>query len=116
MASTMVTLARDERAYGQAWHGPTAPAGTIRELADRYTDLIGAPRLTIRKMPRFAMSTAGLVLPMARELAEMDYQFYAPFHLDSSLTERTFGLAPASLDVGIRETAEDAKNIAARSM
>ena len=116
MASTMVTLARDERAYGQAWHAPTAPAVTIRELADRYTDLTGAPRLKIRNMPRFAMRTAGLVVPMARELAEMDYQFYGPFHLDSSLTERTFGLAPTSLDVGIRETAEDAKNIAARRM
>jgi nucleoside-diphosphate-sugar epimerase len=116
MASTMVTLARDERAYGQAWHAPTAPAVTIRELADRYTDLTGAPRLKIRNMPRFAMRTAGLVIPMARELAEMDYQFYAPFHLDSSLTERTFGLAPTSLDVGIRETADDAANIAARSM
>ena len=116
MASTMVALARDERAYGQAWHAPTAPAVSIRELADRYTDLTGAPRLTIRKMPRFTMRTAGLVIPMARELAEMDYQFYAPFHLDSSLTERTFGLAPTSLHVGIRETAEDAENIAARSM
>jgi nucleoside-diphosphate-sugar epimerase len=116
MASTMITLARDDRAHGQAWHAPTPPAVTIRELADRYCTLTGAPRLKIRNLPRFAMRTAGLVVPMARELAEMDYQFYRPFHLDSSLTERTFGLAPTSLDVGIRETAEDAEAIAARKM
>ena len=116
MARTMVTLARDERAYGKAWHAPTAPAITIRELTERYCDLVGAPQIKVRKLPRFVMRTAGLVVPMAREMAEMDYQFYAPFHLDSSLTERTFGLPPGDLETGIRETAENAAATAARRM
>ena len=116
MAATMVRLAGEERAWGRAWHAPTAPAITIRHLADRYCELTGKPKLTIHKLPRFVMRTAGLVQPMARELAEMDYQFYAPFHLDSSLTERTFGLAPTDIEVGIRETVEDAEAIAARRM
>ncbi|GID26370.1 NAD-dependent epimerase [Paractinoplanes brasiliensis] len=116
MARTMVALAHDERAWGKAWHAPTAPAITIRELAARYCDLIGRPHLTMHKMPRFVMRTAGLVAPMARELAEMDYQFYRPFHLDSSLTERTFDLRPTPIEVGIRETAGDAEAIAARRM
>ncbi|MBM2619108.1 NAD(P)H-binding protein [Actinoplanes sp. LDG1-06] len=116
MANTMVTLAHDERAWGKAWHAPTVPAITIRELADRYCDLVGKPHLTMHKLPRFVMRTAGLVHPMSRELAEMDYQFYRPFHMDSSLTERTFGLQPTPIEVGIRETAEDAKAIAARTM
>ncbi|MGK5680715.1 NAD-dependent epimerase [Actinoplanes sp. URMC 104] len=115
-ARTMIALAHDERAWGRAWHTPTNPAVTIRSLADRYCDLVGKPRLTIHKLPRFVMRTAGLVNPMARELAEMDYQFYAPFHLDSSLTERTFGLQPTPLEVGIRETADDARAIAERRM
>jgi nucleoside-diphosphate-sugar epimerase len=116
MARTMVALARDERAHGKAWHAPTAPAISVREVADRYCELTGMPRLTIRKMPRFIMRTAGLAVPMAREMAEMDYQFYAPFHLDSSLTERTFGLTPTDIDVAIRETAADAQAIATRRM
>jgi nucleoside-diphosphate-sugar epimerase len=116
MAATMVTLARDERAYGKAWHAPTNPAITIRELADQFTDRTGRPRLKIRKLPRFAMHTAGLVAPMAREMAEMDYQFYGPFHLDSSLTEQTFGLKPTDLEVPLRETVADAENIASRTM
>ncbi|GAB2626441.1 NAD-dependent epimerase [Paractinoplanes abujensis] len=116
MASTMVSLAHDERAWGKAWHAPTAPAVTIREIADRYTDLIGRPRLTMHKMPRITMRAAGLFVPMAREMAEMDYQFYRPFHLDSTLTERTFGLQPTPIEVGIRETADDAQAIAARRM
>jgi hypothetical protein len=46
----------------------------------------------------------------------MDYQFYFPFRLDSTLTEQTFGLTATPLEVGLRETAEDADRIAARTM
>ena len=116
MARTLVTLARDERAYGKAWHVPTPAPITIREIADRYCDLAGLPRLTVHKLPRFVMRTAGLAVPMAREMAEMDYQFYRPFHLDSSLTEQTFGLAPSDLEVGIRETVAEAAATAGRRM
>ena len=114
MARALVTLAGDERAYGKAWHVPTLAPITIRQLADRYCDGIGAARVKLHKLPRFVMRTAGLAVPMARELAEMDYQFYRPFHLDSSLTERTFGLAPSDLEVSIRETAAEAEATAAR--
>lgn len=116
MARTLVELARDDRAYGKAWPVPSPAPITIRELAGRYAEMTGRPPLKIRKLPRFVMRTAGLAVPMARELAEMDYQFYFPFVLDSSLTERTFGLQPTPIEVGIRETADDAETIAARSM
>ncbi|MDI6098622.1 NAD-dependent epimerase/dehydratase family protein [Actinoplanes sp. NEAU-A12] len=116
MARTLITLAGDERAHGKAWHVPSPAPVTIRELADRYCALTGRAPVTVRKLPRFVMRTAGLAVPMARELAEMDYQFYAPFVLDSSLTERTFGLTATSLDVALRETAADAEAIAARTM
>ena len=116
VARALVTLAGDDRAYGRGWHVPTPAPITVRELADRYTALTGAPRLTMRALPRFVMRAAGLVNPMARELAEMDYQFYAPLVLDSSLTERTFGLAPTDLDVALREIAADVERTAARAM
>ncbi|WP_245665163.1 hypothetical protein [Actinoplanes subtropicus] len=116
MARTMVTLAADDRAYGHAWHAPTPPAVTIRDLANRYTDLTGQPRLKLRALPRFAMRTAGLVVPMAREMAEMDYQFYAPFHLDSTQTEETFGLKPTDLDVPLTEIATSVNATLARRM
>jgi nucleoside-diphosphate-sugar epimerase len=116
MARTMVALAADERAYGRAWHAPTLPAVTIRDLADRYTDLTGQPRVKLRALPRFVMRTAGLVVPMAREMAEMDYQFYAPFHLDSTLTEDTFGLQPSDLEVPLREIASTVDASLARRM
>ena len=116
MAKALVTLAGDERAHGKAWHVPSAAPITIREIADRYTTLTGKPPVKIRKLPRFVMRTAGLVVPIARELAEMDYQFYFPFVLDSTLTEQTFGLTATDIEVGIRETVADAEAIAARKM
>jgi nucleoside-diphosphate-sugar epimerase len=116
MARTLVTLAGDERAWGQAWHVPSPEPVSIRELADRYCDLIGAPHLTMHKLPRWMNQTAGRFNAMLRETAEMDYQFYFPFRLDSTLTAQTFGLTPTPLEVGLRETAEDAERIAKRKM
>ncbi|BAL85772.1 putative NAD-dependent epimerase/dehydratase [Actinoplanes missouriensis 431] len=116
MARALVTLARDNRSYGKGWHVPSPAPVTIRQMAARYCELTGQPQLKIHIVPRFVMRTAGLVVPIARELAEMDYQFYAPFVMDSSLTERTFGLTATDLDVALRETADAAEETAARTM
>lgn len=114
MARTLVTLARDPRAHGRAWHVPSPEPVTIRHLADRYCELTGIPPLKLRKLPRSVMRGVGLVVPMAREMAEMDYQFYAPFVLDSTLTQTTFGLTPTSVDQVIRETIAAGATAAAR--
>jgi nucleoside-diphosphate-sugar epimerase len=116
MARALVALARDPRAYGKAWHAPSPAPVTIRHLADRYCALAGVPPVRLRRLPRFAMHLAGAVVPMARELAEMDYQFYAPFVLDSTLTERTFGLTATDLEEGIQETVRAAAATSARRM
>ncbi len=116
MARTLVTLARDERAHGKAWHVPSGPPVSMRELASRYCTVAGVPQVKVHSLPRFVMRTAGLAVPIARELAEMDYQFYAPFVMDSTRTQQTFGLTPTDLDVALRETAEAAEATAARRM
>ncbi len=116
VARTLVELATDERAWGKAWHVPSPPALSIRELAARYAAVAGQRGVTVRSMPRWIMRAAGRFVPMARELAEMDYQFYAPFVLDASLTERTFGIHPTDLDLALREVADDAAATGARTM
>lgn len=103
MANTLVTLAADERAWGRAWHVPSAPAITVRELVKRYAIAAGRPQIKLVSLPRFVMRTAGVAVPIAREMAEMDYQWYAPFHMDSSETARTFGLQATDINVAIRE-------------
>jgi nucleoside-diphosphate-sugar epimerase len=103
MATALVELAQDERAWGRAWHVPSPPAITIRELAQRYAAAAGKPPIKLIQMPRFLMRAAGLFVPLAREIAEMDYQWYAPFHMDATETARTFGLTTTDLDVAIRD-------------
>jgi nucleoside-diphosphate-sugar epimerase len=103
MAKALVTLAPDARSWGRAWHVPSAPAITLRELARRYSEAAGKPTVKLFSLPRFAMHAVGVFVPMAREMAEMDYQWYAPFHLDATETARTFDLAATDIDVAIRE-------------
>lgn len=92
-------------AWGQAWHVPTAPAVTQAELFGALATALGRPRPTVRSVPPFVLRAAGVV---ARELGEMRhvaYQTSAPFVLDSSHTEATFGLAPTPWDEAITTTA-----------
>lgn len=103
MAQALVTLAQDERAWGRAWHVPSPPAVTIRELARRCADAAGLPPVKLIQIPRFVMRTAGVIVPIAREVAEMDYQWYAPFHMDATETADTFGLTATDLDTAIRD-------------
>src|SRR6185369_1994056 len=99
---TLAVLGTDERAWGRAWHVPTPPAQTLREVARTYARLVGAPEPKLRRMPSLVLRAGGLFMPMAREFAEMRYQFERPFVLDSTLTEQTFGLAPTSTEDVLR--------------
>ncbi|WP_218920368.1 hypothetical protein [Lentzea guizhouensis] len=103
MAQALVTLAPEERAWGRAWHVPSPPAVTIRELARRYAAAAGLPPIKLIQIPRFVMRTAGLAVPIAREMAEMDYQWYVPFRMDATETADTFGLTATDLDTAVRD-------------
>jgi nucleoside-diphosphate-sugar epimerase len=104
-ARTLVTVATDERAWGKAWLVPTNPPLTIRALATRFAALRGAPPPRLSELPYPVLWLAGLFVPLVRELRTTRYQFVAPFVVDSSLTERTFGLAPGDLDAALRAAA-----------
>ena len=108
MAATLVALGADERAWGRPWHVPTNPATSIRALAGELADLAGLGAPTLRRMPPLVLRLGGLFSTEARELPEMAYQFTAPFVLDSSAAQRTFGLAPTPLRVALRELVDAA--------
>jgi nucleoside-diphosphate-sugar epimerase len=85
---TLVTLAGDERAWGRAWHVPTA----------------GVPERPVQVLPAFAVRLGGVAVPFLRELAEVRHQFTGPFVIDSSAAQETFGLAPTPLEDGLAGT------------
>jgi nucleoside-diphosphate-sugar epimerase len=98
VARMLVTLGADERAWGRAWHVPTNPPTTFRELAVAYARLVGARAPRLRTMSGVVLRLGGLFSPVAREFVEMRYQFDRPFELDSSAAQRTFGLAPTPMN------------------
>ncbi|WP_329048935.1 NAD-dependent epimerase/dehydratase family protein [Amycolatopsis sp. NBC_01488] len=104
VARTLVAVAADERAWGRAWHAPTAPAMSVRRLATRAAELAGAPAARVTTMPAVALRLAGLVNPLAREMVEVQYQLRAPFVLDSSAATAAFGIEPTPTDDALRET------------
>ena len=103
IAEALVTLGTDDRAIGEIWHLPGPATVTTRAVLDLVADEVAHP-VEIRGLPRAALRALGLVNPMMRELAEMQYQFHQPFVLDTSRYTSTFGVAGTDLPVAIRET------------
>jgi nucleoside-diphosphate-sugar epimerase len=103
VATLLVTVAADERAWGRPWHVPSAPPPSMRWLAAEVARLAGAPRPRLREAPYPALWLAGVFDPTAREIRELRYQFNAPFVLDSSAATATFGLTPTPVVDALRE-------------
>ena len=97
VARTMVTIATDERAWGKPWHVPNAPALTQRQAIAALADAAGTS-VKISAIGKGVLRTAGLVVPLLRELLETWYQWAEPFVTESTLTEQTFGLHATPFD------------------
>ncbi|WP_446218350.1 NAD-dependent epimerase/dehydratase family protein [Micromonospora sp. IBHARD004] len=104
VARTLVAAATDPRAWGRAWHVPSAPAVAMRDLATRAAALAGAPAPKLIRMPYPVLWLGGLADPFARELRETAYQFDRPYLLDSAAATATLGVEPTPLDVSLAET------------
>ncbi|MEH1167629.1 NAD-dependent epimerase/dehydratase family protein [Micromonospora sp. CPCC 205539] len=106
VARTLVAAAGDARAWGRAWHVPSAPAAPMRELAIRAATLAGAPAPRLTRMPYPVLWLGGLASPFTRELRETAYQFDRPFLMDSTAATTALGIEPTSLDDALTETVE----------
>ncbi|MGC3859643.1 NAD-dependent epimerase/dehydratase family protein [Micromonospora chersina] len=104
VARTLVAAATDERAWGRAWHVPSAPAVSMRDLAGRAAALVGAPAPRLIRMPYPLLWVAGLANPFARELRETAYQFDRPYLMDSTAATATLGVEATPLDRVVKET------------
>lgn len=105
VARTLVMLGRDERAWGRPWLVPSNPPVSVREALRELSTAAGAPEPRLRVVPRWLLQTGGLVVPLLREVDGMLYQFDAPFEVDATETEQTFGIRPTNWDQLLAETA-----------
>ncbi|MEU2698770.1 MULTISPECIES: NAD-dependent epimerase/dehydratase family protein [Micromonospora] len=98
VARTLVAAATDPRAWGRAWHVPSAPPMSMRALADRAAKRAGAPAPRLTRMPYPVLWLGGLADPFAREMRETAHQFAGPFVMDSTAASETFGIEGTPLD------------------
>lgn len=103
IAAGLATLGTDERAIGQVWHLPGPPTETTRALLDLVASEVGHP-VGVRSVPKVLMKAMGLFSPMMRGLAEMSYEFDAPFVLDTFKFESTFGTSGTPMSTAVAET------------
>jgi nucleoside-diphosphate-sugar epimerase len=111
---TLAVLGTDGRAWGRAWHVPTGPALSQRDLATRFCAVAGAPPPTVVAFPTGSLTLAGVVSAQMRELKETRYQFDRPFLLDSSACSATFGIEATPVDDALAAVAAAARGAAAR--
>jgi len=83
---------------GRAWHLPTAPALTGRQVVE----LAAGGEHRVRTMGAVAMRFGGLFNPAAKETVEMSYQYARPYLFDSGAFEQATGMAATSMAAGIR--------------
>ncbi len=98
VARALAMAAGDERAWGRAWHVPTAPPVTQREAVHGLCRAAGVDPVPVGVLPHVALRALGLALPTMRELEEVRYQFVRPFVLDSTAFAETFQLHATPLE------------------
>jgi len=115
MAATLVAIGADERAWGRAWHVPSALECTQREAIARLAETAGIPMVKVSTVPTFLLRALGLVNPAIRELPEVAYQLEAPFVMDSSAAQRELGLVPTPADDVLRAILDGYRPVATRA-
>ncbi|MFN8529575.1 MAG: NAD-dependent epimerase/dehydratase family protein [Anaerolineae bacterium] len=99
----LVILGEHDEAFGQAWHVPTPPPITQRELISlAFKEAGHEPK--IRALTPAMSRVLGLFMPAVKELTEMMYEFQKPFVLDSSKFTQTFGMTATPHTDAMRET------------
>jgi nucleoside-diphosphate-sugar epimerase len=100
----LAVLGTDERAWGRAWHVPSAPPVPIRQVVEMLAGLAQLPTPRVSQLPRWAVRAVGAVSSLVRELDEVRYQFDRPFILDSSAFASTFGAVATPLPAALAAT------------
>lgn len=95
--------ATDEAMAGRAWHVPSAPAISIRELvsqAMRIAGFDGQPRF--RAVPPAMLKAMGWFISPMRAIATMTHQLTQPYVMDDSDTRDLLGETHTDLDATLR--------------
>lgn len=104
VARALVRVAEREDAWGRAWHVPTEPPLSIRDMVARLAAQAEVPEVPVRQISPAMIRLASAFSPPLREIQEVRYQLDRPFVVDSTAYTERFGEAPTPIDEQIRET------------
>lgn len=104
-AKALYILAKNENAFGQTWHMPTAanPLTGEQFIQQAAMDMKVFNDYTV--LPKWLMQIIGLFNKPIKESIEMLYQNEFPYLFDSSKFNVAFNFEPTSYNDGIRQTA-----------
>lgn len=102
-ARGLITLGTHQEALGQVWHIPTDTPTTGRAFVQMLVEETGTDS-NVSSLSRTLVQMLGLVWPVARQGAELMYQFDRPYIVDAGKYRRVFGATPTPYREGIRQT------------
>ncbi|MFD1717698.1 NAD-dependent epimerase/dehydratase family protein [Georgenia deserti] len=105
VARTLAAVAVDERAWGEAWHVPSPPTRTVREVVADVASAAGARRVRMLRVPRPLLRMTYPFVPLMREIGELLYQWDRPYVLDAAETTDVFGVEATPWEEVVTETA-----------
>lgn len=100
-AAALVAVARDDRAWGRAWHAPMITA-TVRTVANRLAALAGAPEPDLAVLADAEIAELAQGDPFWGELFETAHMSHREFVADDSALRATFGVTASALDDVLR--------------
>ena len=99
-ASTLAAVGMHDKGQAATWHVPHPGTTTGRRLAAMACHLAGTElRLTAHGTRQ--VSLLGAVLPLAREAAELVYQYEQPFVVDGSRAASALEVSPTPYEDGV---------------
>lgn len=91
-------------AFGQAWHMPSAPTRTPRQILDLGARALGTTA-RISSLPQWLLPAIGTVSPMLREMSEMRFLWDRPYHVDARKFTKRFWSDVTPFEIGAAATA-----------
>ena len=99
----LAAIGSQDTSYAAVWHVPHPPPTTGRELAAEACRQ-AETRLRLFRHSAPTLRTVGHVWPLARDGAELVYQFEQPFVVDGRRAAAAFDLDATPIRLGIQAT------------
>ena len=108
MAKTLIAAGQNKTAWGRAWHVPTNPPRTQRQVVEELAKAAGVAPVKTSAVPNTLLRLLGIFNSEVREVLITMYQFEQPFIIDDTATRKELGLSPTAWEEVLQATVSNA--------